>query len=183
MFGKTSFAPIILLALKGQSPNQPKPRATAPAPIQRQRQPDTPRRTPAPTAPAPGPTNQGGGGIGTGTAVGIGIGSAIAGAVAARALTKPEDAVKLLDQKGPHLADRFTMSSLTVRGFVKGNWPAVVEYTVTQPRTMVILSVTSDNGVDAWYLLPPGPGRVQVRLNSMDVSAIVPHRRFTPCGP
>ena len=113
-------------------------------------------------APPPSPP-PGGSGISPGAALAIALGSAVAGGLAGRAMTKPEDVAKALDRRGPRLADHFTMSALTVRGFVKGNWPAVVEYTVGQ-GTMVILSVTADTGVDAWYLLPPGPGRVQVRL-------------------
>jgi hypothetical protein len=93
----------------------------------------------------------------------IGVGAAVGGILLGRVMSGPKDPIKVLEQNGPMLAPQFRMSSLVVRGFVKGDWPAVVEYEVGR-GTLVLLSVVSDAGTEILHRLPAGPGRFQYRL-------------------
>jgi hypothetical protein len=59
---------------------------------------------------------------------------------------------KVLSHDGPQIPHSFTMSSLTILGFVKGNWPMVLEYEITEPG-LYLLTVSADNTAPFTYLL------------------------------
>ena len=103
------------------------------------------------------------GGAGTGAMVATGAASLAAGLLLGRLFSGSgkTDPVNLLDEKGPQLPPAYLMSSFTVRGFVRGNWPIVVEYTAPA-GTLLLLTIASDAGVEFNYRLPALGGRQQL---------------------
>jgi len=65
---------------------------------------------------------------------------------------KEPDIEKTLDKKGPQFPDAFTMSSFGVQGYVKGNWPVVLEYEVEEPA-LILVTIAAPGVETASYRL------------------------------
>lgn len=65
---------------------------------------------------------------------------------------KEPDIEKILDKKGPQFPDAFTMSSFGVQGYLKGNWPVVLEYEVEEPA-LVLVTIAAPGIETAYYRL------------------------------
>jgi hypothetical protein len=105
------------------------------------------------------PPTRGGGGGGGGFGLSIDL-SRLFGGGSGR-----PDPVKTLDKNGPQFPDRFNMSSFSVIGFVKGNWPIVIDREAT-PGSYAYITVVAD-GVEPFYyrLNTTQGGRVQERFS------------------
>src|SRR5579871_4156973 len=91
-------------------------------------------------------------------AIGGGAGF-VAGLLLGRAMSGKDSPDKMLSDHGPQTPKVFSMSSFSLMGFVKGNWPAVLDYEVRQPG-LYLLTVSTDNAVPFSYLLEGAqPGR------------------------
>jgi hypothetical protein len=100
-------------------------------------------------------------GLSTGGQVGIGIGAAIAAIALGKLIydTFKEDKVEEKVQNdwvtnGPVMAAQFTLSNLTVNGFVKGGWPIAVDFQLNRPGP-IFLSISS-NKVDPYSIAMNG---------------------------
>jgi len=69
---------------------------------------------------------------------------------------------KVLDKEGPRFPDGYSMSSFSVQGFVKGNWPMVVDYE-SSPQSITLLTIVAD-GVEPVFYRLQGGARQEVRL-------------------
>lgn len=132
----------------------------SPAPAASSQQPPPRREDQVPSRRPNPPTVQDNRGMSTGAVVGTAAGAAVAGILLGRMTAKPQDIAKVLDKEGPQIPPAFLMSTLTVRGFVRGSWPVVLEYAV-DPNSLLLLSVTSDAGIEFIYRFPAGAGRTQ----------------------
>lgn len=90
------------------------------------------------------------GGLSTPEQVGVGIGAALAAIAIGKVIydavnenNAEEQAEKDWLAKGPALANQFTLSDLTINGYVTGGWPIAVDYQLSRPGSLV-LSVSSD---------------------------------------
>ena len=70
---------------------------------------------------------------------------------------------KILDKKGPQFPDTFTMSSFAVQGFVKGNWPVILEYELEQ-SSLIMLTIGAPDLPPAYYRLDGSKQRGSVIL-------------------
>lgn len=64
----------------------------------------------------------------------------------------PKDPAKILASKGPIFPLAFSMSSLSVQGFVKGAWPVVLDFEM-EVGALGLLTVTSDGLEPFFYRL------------------------------
>ena len=72
-----------------------------------------------------------------------------------------KDPEKFLVKKGPYIPAVFSMSALTVRGFVRGGWPMVLDYEIVEPGALVLLTVSAAGVEPPFYyrLASSAPGR------------------------
>ena len=72
-----------------------------------------------------------------------------------------QPAEKILSDRGPQFPPEFSMSNISVVGFVKGDWPMVLDYEVKQPG-LFLLSVSAEGVAPFFYILEGSqPGRRQ----------------------
>jgi hypothetical protein len=64
--------------------------------------------------------------------------------------TQPPE--KVLSERGPQFPSEFSMSNLSVVGFVKGDWPMVLDYEVREPG-MFLLSISAEGVAPFFYVL------------------------------
>ncbi len=96
-------------------------------------------------------------------AIGTGAGF-LAGLLIGHAMSGKDSPEKLLNDHGPQTPTTFCMSNFSILGFVKGNWPAVLDYQITRPG-LYLLTVSSNNTAPFSYLLDGSKiGRQQIIL-------------------
>lgn len=75
-----------------------------------------------------------------------------------------EKRAELLDKKGPQLPGVFNMSNFSIMGFVKGNWPVVLDYYLEQDALLIV--VIAPEGMEpVIYHLNGKKGHWQSRIN------------------
>jgi len=86
------------------------------------------------------------------------------GLLAGRAAGGNNNPEKLLSDRGPQFPSSFSMSTITVQGFVKGNWPCVIDYELRRPG-IYLITVAADGVEPYTYLLDSSQiGRRQQRF-------------------
>jgi len=121
-----------------------------------------PRDQPSSDAPWTPPVRRGddGGGIGSALIIGIIGGAALCAAFCKSDTKKPDAMRSQLLRDGPQLPAEHALGVLTAYGFVRNNWPVVLDYETT-PGADTTLTITV--GDDDWSVPLPG-GRQQVKL-------------------
>jgi hypothetical protein len=81
-----------------------------------------------------------------------GGGGLLAGLLIGNTMHGNSDPVKLLSDHGPQCPDLYSMSALTVLGFVRGNWPMVLDYELREPG-IYLVTVSVEGLAPFLYLL------------------------------
>jgi hypothetical protein len=81
-----------------------------------------------------------------------GGGGLLAGLLIGNAMHGNQDPVKLLSDHGPQCPDLYSMSAITVLGFVRGNWPMVLDYELREPG-IYLVTVSVEGLAPFSYLL------------------------------
>jgi hypothetical protein len=101
-----------------------------------------------------------GGGLGTALIIGIIGGAALCAAYCKKGAKKPDAMREELLRDGPQVPDEFALGTVSAYGFVRNNWPVVLDYE-TAPGADTTLTITV--GDRDWSVALPG-GRQQVKL-------------------
>lgn len=110
---------------------------------------DKPIRHQKPDAPATDPS----GGHELRNGLIYGTAGAVAGYIFGRAMRGgKQDPEKTLSEHGPQFPEMFSMSTISLLGFVRGNWPLVLEYELKQPG-VYLLTALADGAEPFFYLL------------------------------
>jgi len=101
---------------------------------------------------------------GRNVAIGVGVG-VLAGVVLGKiAASHRANHVETLSEKGPQYPDLLHMSRFQVTGFVRGNWPLVVDYG-TEAGTYAVLTIVAEGSAPVSAVLPTTlTGRTLVKL-------------------
>ena len=81
-----------------------------------------------------------------------GGGGLLAGLLVGNAMHSERDPVKLLSDHGPQCPDMYSMSAITVLGFVRGNWPMVLDYELREAG-IYLVTVSVEGLAPFSYLL------------------------------
>ena len=143
---------------------QPRPKPKPAPPTMEAPPTHKPIQHPKPEAPTMDPHTAHGGHDLTNVAIGSGAGF-VAGLLMGRALSGKDSPDKMLSNHGPQTPKTFSMSNFSIMGYVKGNWPAVLDYEVRQPGLYLLTVSTTSNSAPFSYLLDSSRrGRQQVIL-------------------
>lgn len=112
--------------------------------------PDNPHHHTRPDPPIVQP--RAGGGNELGESLAAAGGGLLAGLLIAHFAHSKNNPGKALSDQGPQTASLFSMSAITVVGFVKGSWPMAIDYEVHDPGTY-LLTVSADGVAPFEYLL------------------------------
>ncbi|HUI82966.1 MAG TPA: hypothetical protein VL240_02015 [Candidatus Binatia bacterium] len=74
-----------------------------------------------------------------------------------------ERRAQLLDKQGPQVPPLYSMSTFSVMGFSKGNWPVVVDYTLEQD-SLVLVVIAPEGQKPQMFRLDGKKGHWQTRL-------------------
>lgn len=123
-----------------------------------------PRSADAPTGDWTPPVRRGsdGGGIGSAAIIGILIGGAALCAAYCKKDTKKTDAAlrEQLLRDGPQIPDQHALGTLSAYGFVKNDWPVVLDYETTEGADTTLTITVGDKD---WTIPLPG-GRQFVKI-------------------
>ena len=76
----------------------------------------------------------------------------LAGILLGRAMNHGPNPEKLLSEQGPQFPPIFSMSTISVLGFVQGSWPMALDYEIREPG-VYLLTITAGNVAPFFYLL------------------------------